>query len=62
MKSKQFMAENLLSLDEAAKLLKVPDYLVASAIRKGRLKGYRQFSTYFIFVDDLEAFIKGYPS
>lgn len=58
MEKKSNLQKKLLSDKEAAEVLNVPDYFVARSIRKGKLKGYKQYNQYYVFSDDLEEFIK----
>ncbi|MEM9721763.1 MAG: helix-turn-helix domain-containing protein [Bacteroidota bacterium] len=48
----------LYTIEEIARLLNCRTWRIAKYVRKGTLKGYRQFGKFFIFEEDLVAFIK----
>lgn len=50
--------EKILTVEEVAEMLKVTDATVRRAVNEGRLKAFKQFGKWYIFHQDIVAFIK----
>lgn len=51
-------SEKLLNIEKTAELLEVTVPTVRKAISEGRLKAFKRFSKWYIFLDDVFEFIR----
>ena len=55
---KKLNDNRVLTVEEIAEMLNCNTWRITKSVRRGALKGYRQFGVYIIFENDLEEFIK----